>query len=1447
MESTIIKREDPFPPQQLYELVKKIKEKKTLYGTNFVNRARKEKLLDDEVMVKASEVFSQVDALDQGQIDAQAAQKGFQTLGMSIRVTQVRELMSVLGAKEHVGEESFLLIFETWWRAKTSLQVAPETYGQEWRGNCSLRDSGIPDYRAENDKHCPFTKTTKFKRKMMMIRQVKEKPDERNVKQGPKPALLEQTLDKSRGVAETPPGFYPSTSRGVMFQHFDASDGDELVEVRVLKLILHREALLESLKKLLKGRVAEAKRIRRKANMHHLMEHQSSAGGDVAYQSASFVSTEDRCWNDPSGSLIFSPERSDERCIDMLLMLQEASCNVVEAISQWRIKARAPLPFVYNGKNYLLKMTRDSNFLQRDKQLARAYEAYLIQTSSNNTRSEPGADELKKTRPASSGGNASRIDNTHTIGLLRFSFARNPFLAATPLPAVENLTPRSLKSLQTWISSPSLQRFPGSQPSVPAGALARPSTTPIPGSRNRREEVSGISKGEAASQLVLLEEALQRNSLYSPTTDPVTSLTFTSPFQNSKARPKTSPFFTNGAETADALTLPGLRDTTPWDSWEGVERESKMRRTAMERRRVYSTSPKRFHEPKRTRIEPISRCAHKSGPRTKRQIEAELCLKKLSNMESDIARSEEYISLLERDIEMRRRNIEKLTWPDRSHDGSLLQLSHSSLKSPKVGYIVALSQMQLVRLRRRITKLISDKKLTYNVPEKSTDLDPETVFRMLDTTHHGLLGNGGMQMALQNLGLVCSPQDTKGLLGTLDTEGSGTISIEEFVELFRLIVSCCDFSGGNEGRTDQSTPNSKKPRFAENERAGMGSQLHVGRVLRIKKQRKELERRKEELKMKRKERYDYMNKNANKFASTALSRAKAEVSHPARVNTLGVSPVVKALFRDTIKTRDEIKQRKRCENSASLKTASRNSNKSMASPQRKTKPEIATKAERLGAEEQQQDAELKPGAVETGDTHQSNFQSSESLENSVPESASRVIAGKPLDEQNNSESIKTSSEEHASATDELGNIVQGVNFFASLDDASFRNDEEANKAYMIRGCALAVAVSSISAAYRTFSTRPGTREEISEPSIDAEGQQRLVSLDKFADIFVRNCLSLAIGKEDKIRAGAVAEARTRSKGILRQDSELVSREYTTEKTRLRHAAAKRDAKAFLRLFGAHALLINSVMQNARPSSKGSAAGGTLNGNSVPQNARAPKASTAGIVFSNAYRDTVIAKPKEIAESKDKLKELAVIRDIRPTIIKKGRYTDADATIVSRHRNAHEYNDTASIRKTVIKREAIARPRDAVFTEFEVVISGIQHKVQGRELDNGKVALIVEDEYLNRRPYELDMKFLSDLLNMSSSLSNVYASSQREGKVMLVQKAASCLEFVYSGKDRRKKHLNLNIDILKKKYRRKSLPRRIKTSRKNKKANRFGVKRVKKRYTSAPTELPSMGKMKTDSE
>ena len=103
-------------------------------------------------------------------------------------------------------------------------------------------------------------------------------------------------------------------------------------------------------------------------------------------------------------------------------------------------------------------------------------------------------------------------------------------------------------------------------------------------------------------------------------------------------------------------------------------------------------------------------------------------------------------------------------------------------------------------------------------------------------------------MAMQQLGITCDPDSVKSMLEIIDADRSGTASIEEFDELIHLIRQCLD----------QSTMQRRKEELRQ--RAGLSSQLRVGRTLRLKKQMRELEQRKAELGRKRKKRYEYMNK-----------------------------------------------------------------------------------------------------------------------------------------------------------------------------------------------------------------------------------------------------------------------------------------------------------------------------------------------------------------------------------------------------------------------------------------------------------------------------------------------------------------------------------------------------------------------------------------------------------
>ncbi|GAB9466182.1 hypothetical protein Gpo141_00003563 [Globisporangium polare] len=65
----------------------------------------------------------------------------------------------------------------------------------------------------------------------------------------------------------------------------------------------------------------------------------------------------------------FGVERGNE-LLHLLLQLRDASVQVVQAVAHWHVSLRpGPCTFCYDGKNYLLKMVSDLNFLAKTKSL----------------------------------------------------------------------------------------------------------------------------------------------------------------------------------------------------------------------------------------------------------------------------------------------------------------------------------------------------------------------------------------------------------------------------------------------------------------------------------------------------------------------------------------------------------------------------------------------------------------------------------------------------------------------------------------------------------------------------------------------------------------------------------------------------------------------------------------------------------------------------------------------------------------------------------------------------------------------------------------------------------------------------------------------------------------------------------------------------------------------
>jgi hypothetical protein len=152
--------------------------------------------------------------------------------------------------------------------------------------------------------------------------------------------------------------------------------------------------------------------------------------------------------------------------------VQRLTVQTVEAVSRWRSCSSQPLPFVYNGVNYLLKMIDDLNFV-----------------------SALGSEWFVK-------GLARHVG--HDSG--SFSMVRNPFLAREPLPSPGVLTPRALgdalqERLQLGRAVGSAEALELEQGVARAAGLAgtRDTLAYVPMIEERRVE--------AARHILLLEEA----------------------------------------------------------------------------------------------------------------------------------------------------------------------------------------------------------------------------------------------------------------------------------------------------------------------------------------------------------------------------------------------------------------------------------------------------------------------------------------------------------------------------------------------------------------------------------------------------------------------------------------------------------------------------------------------------------------------------------------------------------------------------------------------------------------------------------------------------------------------------------------------------------------------------------------------------------------------------
>ncbi|EQC31714.1 hypothetical protein SDRG_10507 [Saprolegnia diclina VS20] len=114
----------------------------------------------------------------------------------------------------------------------------------------------------------------------------------------------------------------------------------------------------------------------------------------------------------------FVPPTPPTDLLQALLQLRLASIDVVEAIALWRRILVRPMPFVWRGTNYLLRMVHDTDFVAKSSQVAAALGVALRRR--NPFCTVPGLDMKQRVRDASTASDLVLvIDPTETNIALR--------------------------------------------------------------------------------------------------------------------------------------------------------------------------------------------------------------------------------------------------------------------------------------------------------------------------------------------------------------------------------------------------------------------------------------------------------------------------------------------------------------------------------------------------------------------------------------------------------------------------------------------------------------------------------------------------------------------------------------------------------------------------------------------------------------------------------------------------------------------------------------------------------------------------------------------------------------------------------------------------------------------------------------------------------------------
>lgn len=283
-------------------------------------------------------------------------------------------------------------------RARTSSPAARRRRGQKrqkakesgWNARTGVQ-SGIPQYNSLNDVNCPYTHTAKFA-STFAKRLSHEQQGNRASKNRNNPKGKKRSKSKAHAFRHSKSGMDLNTmagGRGAAV--YSAPSADHLSRTAPGFLGEPNYDKLDHAKR--SARSVNSSNTTRdgngKPNAHHskgvgAVMNTSTPHGGITFQQASSSHS-----SDPSTEMevlkniilregyleklrfIFKKEKERtllrHEVVDLLDLLRVSTVETVEAIAKWRRTLLRPYPFVWNGVNYLLKISSDIDFLDRKK------------------------------------------------------------------------------------------------------------------------------------------------------------------------------------------------------------------------------------------------------------------------------------------------------------------------------------------------------------------------------------------------------------------------------------------------------------------------------------------------------------------------------------------------------------------------------------------------------------------------------------------------------------------------------------------------------------------------------------------------------------------------------------------------------------------------------------------------------------------------------------------------------------------------------------------------------------------------------------------------------------------------------------------------------------------------------------------------------------------------